>query len=284
VTYFGVLLRFIGIPMIVLAGVTASGLRRKGLPVQWRTWPWWGVLLGHAAIALLYTTPWDNYLVANRIWWYDPQLVTGITLGWVPIEEYTFFVVQTLLTGLWLLFWMGRIEPPGRPFHPSRAGRWISVAALGLLWALWLALLLGGWTRGRYMALLLAWFLPPILLQIAFGADILWHHRRLIAAGLIPPFLYLCIVDGLAIYGGTWTINPENTVSLDLVGILPLEEVTFFLITNVLIVFGMVLMLATESHRRFGTWRAQTSHDQHLERNGQDNPVTGQALSRGRHR
>ena len=54
-------------------------------------------------IAVAYTTPWDNYLVATNVWWYDESLVTGLKLGWVPIEEYTFFVLQTLMTGLWTL-------------------------------------------------------------------------------------------------------------------------------------------------------------------------------------
>jgi hypothetical protein len=33
---------------------------------------------------------------------------------------------------------------------------------------------------------------------------------------------------------------------------LPLEEITFFGMTSLLIVFGMVLMLARESHERVG--------------------------------
>ena len=70
----------------------------------------------HVLLAVVYTTPWDNYLVATGVWYYDPQLVSGIVLGWVPIEEYTFFVLQTILTSLVLLFvarrWHG---PRGRP-------------------------------------------------------------------------------------------------------------------------------------------------------------------------
>ena len=58
-----------------------------------------GVLI---VIALVYTTPWDNYLVATRVWWYNPELVMGITLGWVPLEEYFFFALQPIMIGLWL--------------------------------------------------------------------------------------------------------------------------------------------------------------------------------------
>jgi lycopene cyclase domain-containing protein len=253
-TYFGVLFRFIAPPLFLLAALSLYHIwRGRRVAPAFRTWPSWAILLGHVAIALLYTTPWDNYLVATRIWWYEPSLVTGITLGWVPIEEYTFFVVQTLLSGLWVLTLMRSMPAPARELCPSVLARWASSAVAGALCAVWLALLLTGWTRGLYMALLLVWFLPPIVLQLAFGADILWHYRRFIVLGLIPPFVYLCLVDAAAIHSGTWTINPQNTVGLEVGGVLPLEEITFFLVTNVLIVFGMVLMLARESHLRART-------------------------------
>ena len=77
--------------------------------------------------------------------------------------------------------------------------------------------------------------------------------RRLVLAGLVPPFVYLCVVDALAIKSGTWTISPAYTVGLDLLGVLPLEEIVFFLVTSTLISFGTVLMLARESHIRAGT-------------------------------
>ena len=253
-TYFGVLLRFIVPPLALLIALALYDARRgRRLPSHFQTWPPWAILLGHLAIALIYTTPWDNYLVANRVWWYQPSLVTGIVFGWVPIEEYTFFIVQTGLTGLWLLACMLRPRQPRTPFRPRVTLRWVSTGIASALWLVWLILLLSGWNRGLYMGLLLVWFLPPIILQLAFGADILWHHRRLVLVGLAVPFVYLCMVDGVAIQSGTWTINPANTVGLDLFRILPLEEVTFFLVTNVLISFGMLLMLAKESHLRAKT-------------------------------
>lgn len=253
-TYFGVLWRFIGPPLMLLAAITVYDLvRRRNVSDAYRTWPVWTILFAHVAIALLYTTPWDNYLVANKVWWYDPSLVTGIVFGWVPIEEYTFFVVQTLMGGQWLWLWMRRMAPQHREFVPSRLARWVPTAIGGIVWAASLVLLLAGWRRGWYMELLLVWFLPPILLQLAFGADILWHHRRLVLVGLVPPFVYLCVVDALAIRSGTWTISPAYTVGLDLLGVLPLEEIIFFLATSTLIAFGMVLMLAQESHTRART-------------------------------
>jgi lycopene beta-cyclase len=64
-----------------------------------------------ALIALVYTTPWDNYLVATGVWHYDPKLVLNITIGYVPIEEYSFFVLQTFLTGAFVYWLWSRFHP-----------------------------------------------------------------------------------------------------------------------------------------------------------------------------
>jgi lycopene cyclase domain-containing protein len=250
-TYFGFLLRFLVIPLVLMGGLTWRDLRR-GItrPLALRNWPAWVVLLLHVAVALLYTTPWDNYLVATRVWWYDPTLVTGITLGWVPLEEYTFFVLQTLTTGLWLLYLARRLPLEHSPgLHRSQA-RWIATPVVVLIWLGAVAILLSGWRPGTYLALELTWALPPIMLQLAFGADILWHHRRLVLLSLLPPTFYLCIADALAIGAGTWSINPGRSLNVYLVGGLPLEEFVFFTLTNSLVVFGMVLGLARESRDR----------------------------------
>jgi lycopene cyclase domain-containing protein len=252
-TYFAVLLRFVVLPTVILALIAAYHTWRGGQRVvAFRTWPGWAAVGLHVVVAVTYTTPWDNYLVAQRVWWYDPALVNGLTLGWVPIEEYLFFVTQTLMTGLWLLLWMRRLDAPPalRPVRTS--ARWISTAVLGVVWLAWLGVLLAGWMPGRYMALILVWALPPIMLQTAFGGDLLWRYRRLVSVGLGVPTLYLWIVDALAIRSGTWTISPEHTLGIELAGVLPIEEAVFFLVTNTLIVFGITLLLARESRERIG--------------------------------
>jgi lycopene cyclase domain-containing protein len=251
VTYFGFLARFLIAPLTLVGGLTLHDRhRRKLLPAALRGWPAWVVLLAHMAVALLYTTPWDNYLVATGVWWYDTDLVTGIVLGYVPLEEYTFFVLQTLLTGLWLLALARRVplKMGGRTLD-RRLRRGASLVAL-LLWLGSITVLLSGWRPGTYLALELAWALLPILGQLAFGADILWRYRRLILLALMPPTLYLCAADALAIGSGTWTIDPGQSVGVYLGSVLPLEEFVFFLLTNTLVVFGMVLVLARESQVR----------------------------------
>jgi len=259
-TYFGFLLRFLGIPLVILAALLAWRWRQQGYSGAGPTNPpTWAAILLHALIALVYTTPWDNYLVATRVWWYNPALVTGITLGYVPIEEYTFFVLQPVLSGFWLLF----LAPYNRPvslawLHVTSWRIW--TAAVGLvIWIGSLVLLLSGWTPGTYLALELVWALPPILLQLVFGMDILWRYRRLVAAAILPVTIYLSVADALAIGFGTWTINPARSLGVLLGGVLPLEEFVFFLLTNTLVIFGLVLLLASESRSRFQAIRRQLS-------------------------
>ena len=261
-SYFTFLGYFIGIPLLVLIVLAWHDHRAgRALPSSLQSWPFAAVVFAHVLVAVLYTTPWDNYLVATNVWWYDPALVTGIVLGWVPIEEYTFFVVQTLFTSLWLLALARRlpvhqspVTAKGEETNRQRAvdGRRLRFGAVALLAPVWLAplvLLLGDWQLGTYLALELVWALPPILFQLGFGADILWQHRRLVFWSLVPTTLYLAATDTVAIGSGTWTIDPAQSTGI-LIGTLPIEELIFFLVTNTLVVFGTILVLAKASQER----------------------------------
>lgn len=248
-SYFGFLALFLLIPMGLLAAAAVADHRRQRLlDASLRSWPAIPAILLHALIALIYTTPWDNYLVATRVWWYDPELVTGITFGWVPIEEYSFFILQPILAGLWLLFLGRRLterqEPSGLPL------RRYTLIAGGLIWLSAAAILALNWLPGNYLALELVWALPPLMLQLGFGADILWRRRKLVALSIASLTLYLSAADALAIGWGTWTINPVKSTGLLIGGILPVEEMLFFLLTNSLLIFGVLLLLAKESHVR----------------------------------
>ena len=271
-TYFGFLARFLGVPLVILAVLTYLDWRRgRQLPPRLHNYaPAW-VIAAHVVVAVVYTTPWDNYLVATRVWWYDPALVTGIVFGWVPLEEYTFFVLQTIMTGMWLLWLAKRIDAPAR-FTPQQMLRWWTAGILGLLWLAAAIILFSPWRAGTYLGLELIWALPPSIFQLGFGADILWHHRKLVLAALLPATVYLCVGDAIAIGSGTWTIDPAQSTGW-LVGTLPIEEAIFFLVTNTLVVFGITLVMSAESHdrvpasvrRRLSTMRRHHDHTPPLE-------------------
>jgi lycopene cyclase domain-containing protein len=242
-TYGVFLAVFLVIPILILLWVQRKTLQRNDLM-------WLAVLMG---IALIYTTPWDNYLVATHVWWYEPELVTGITIGWVPIEEYMFFLLQPLMVGLWTLH-LSRHLPDVASRSMPRIQR-AAVIATGAIWLGAIAILMAGWQPGRYLALILAWALPPVMLQLFAGADALWHQWRRVLIALASATVYLTAADALAIDGGTWTINPALSLNLYLGGVLPVEEFIFFFITNTMIVFTMTLVYAPLVRERIQKFR-----------------------------
>ena len=268
-TYFGFLLRFVGVPLLILTALTLWDARRgKRLPEQLRGMPAWFTIAAHIVAAVVWTTPWDNYLVATGVWFYNPELVTGITFGWVPIEEYTFFVVQTLLTGLWVLWLARNMKPAPAPFPHRPRLRAISAAVVAALVVAAVALFFSRWRPGTYLALEVGWLLLPVIPQMLAGADALWHHRRLVLFGLLPTWLYLSATDSLAIGSGTWTIDANQSLDILLFGVLPIEEFIFFGLTNLLIVFGMVLFLATDNVAVKRWARRFLGHRPYLEERG----------------
>jgi lycopene cyclase domain-containing protein len=208
----------------------------------------WLAIAVQVSLALVYTTPWDNYLVATRVWYYNPALVTGITLGYVPLEEYTFFVLEPLLVGLWWWLLARRLSAPAA-FSPSMRLRVWSAALLSVFWLISTAAFLSGPAPLTYFSITLLWAIPPIVIQCAFGADILWHHRRHIMATVLPLGLFLSAADSIAITAGTWTIDPAKSTGL-FIGALPVEEALFFFITVMLATFGLTLMRAQPSQER----------------------------------
>lgn len=259
-TYFGFLLRFLGLPILLLGLIAVFDHRRgKTIPVYFRGWPMWAAVLLHVVVAVVYTTPWDNYLVASGVWYYDPNLVTGVVLGWVPLEEYTFFVVETILAGLWIAFLMRRMTFAWPASLPSPHWRTAPAALVGIVWLGSVAVLVSGWPPGTYLGLELAWALLPIMVQLAFGGDILRRYGRLVVTAIGSLTLYLSAADYLAIGSGTWAINPAKSLPGLIAGVLPVEEVLFFLLTTTLIAFGIVLITAQESHQRFAELRRRLS-------------------------
>jgi lycopene cyclase domain-containing protein len=193
-------------------------------------------------IAFAYTTPWDNYLVANDVWWYGPDRVLA-TVAYVPVEEYAFFLLQPVLTGLFLYHVLARRGRMGRP--ASAMGARAGLAGAVLASVAGAALLLSGWTPGTYMGLILAWAGPIFVVLWGYDGRRLWAHRRLIAVAAGLPTLWLWGADWAAIYLEIWTISDVTSLGLDPFG-LPIEEMTFFLVTNLMVVKGILLFLYGE--------------------------------------
>lgn len=192
-------------------------------------------------LALLYTTPWDNYLVYRGVWWYGSDRVL-FTIGYVPFEEYLFFILQPLLTGLTLYHLLARTQQPTAPLSDHRTARLTGTFAFLALSVAGAALLLLSAERTLYLGLILAWASPVLAGLWFYGGGLLWQLRRPLAAGVLFPTLYLWGADRLALALDIWTIADQYTLGVSLLG-LPLEEALFFLLTNLLVAQGLLLFL-----------------------------------------
>lgn len=250
------------LPWVLLLGAVTFVAVRAGRPVAGGSAPpdrvaWWG-LAAHVALALAYATPWDNHLVANGVWGY-PEGRVWFTIGWVPIEEYAFFVLQTILTGLFLfavLRWQGdRAVARGMDGQPgpfSRGLRRRLGGAAVLLLAAGAGAVALGTERGTYLGLILVWALPVLAVQWLYGGDLLLRRWRSVVPAVALPTAWLWLADRLAIGAGIWWVSEELTAGWTPLG-LPVEEATFFLVTNLMVVFGLSLVLEPASWTR---WRA----------------------------
>jgi lycopene cyclase domain-containing protein len=234
-TYLQFHLAFVVMALLALAPMVAvSRTRARGEPV-WADNGYWAGVAIIVLVAVLYTVPWDNYLIANGVWGYGEGTVVGY-LWLAPIEEYLFIMVQPVLTGLWLSHltipdW-AESEIAIRPrVLMGLVGLGIGLLGLGLL------------VRGPatfYLGAILAWASPVLVLQWSVGAPQLWRARRTVAVGTLVPTLYLCAADRIAIWQGIWELSTTYITGIAPGG-LPIEEATFFLVTNLFVVQGLVL-------------------------------------------
>jgi len=204
---------------------------------------WLGVPL-IALLALVYTTPWDNYLIWRDVWHYGSDRVMG-TIGYVPIEEYLFFILQPLLTGFWFYWLFPRTQEPVEPEEG------VKVRILGT--GLWIVLSLAGALMLQedstvYLGLILVWAGPILALQWLVGGQLLWAAKFAWLMGTLIPTVYLWIADRIAIALEIWTISETYSTGVKLLG-LPIEEATFFLVTNLLVVQGLLLILLLGNRR-----------------------------------
>ena len=254
-TYLSVLLFFILIPLVINVlyliyrhySYAASGMPDNLV----KTNRYLAATIILTIIALIYTTPWDNFLVANKIWYYDTNKVIGILIGYVPIEEYTFFVLQTLLVSAFIFTFIRTLYLNSTDEKERREIRVISTVLLFLVWITAIFTYISQINALIYMNLILIWALPPIMLQLMYGADILWERKLPLVLFILISTTYLSTIDALAISANIWTISLNTSTGLLIGGILPIEELVFFLVTNVLIIFGITLIVSQKSSLRF---------------------------------
>jgi lycopene cyclase domain-containing protein len=195
---------------------------------------------------MVFTTPWDNLAAKWGIWGF-PREKFSLRIGYLPVEEYAFFLLQSAnvmlaIRALFRLF-------PG----------WVTGQETGL--TLWTLILLGAslvgwlivavslvWLRRRAgprvnYALHLAWFLPVIYLQWIVAPILFWTHAGLLALVTVAFGTYYTLADLAAVRAGTWYFDDRQITGWKLGGILPWEEIAFFFLTSLLVAQSYLLLL-----------------------------------------
>lgn len=187
-------------------------------------------------VALAYTTPWDNLLIAEGVWRYGEGRVVG-RIWLAPIEEYLFIALQSVLVATWTFENSGHVDASvGHTWRDRTVGMLagLAVTAAGV------ALVFGPQST-FYLGAIVAWAGPVLALQWAVGWRYLLAVRWRVAGAIAVPTAYLWVADWVAIRNGVWIISPDHTTGLALAG-LPIEEMTFFLVTSTFVVQGLVLL------------------------------------------
>jgi lycopene beta-cyclase len=237
VSYLTFLLVFLAPPIALLALAQPRPMAGVGSGVAWK---WILILCG---IAFVYTTPWDNYLVYRGVWSYGAERVIG-TIAYVPIEEYMFFILQPIMTGLWVSLLLGTsigrniggyvVEHTKPVYTRAYVMLWVALTLIG---ALMLTL-----DSSLYMGLILVWCSPVLAGMAWLSTPLFWRYRRIWALGVAVPTAYLWIADRFAIGRGIWDISDTYSFDFEPFG-LPIEEAVFFLVTNMLVVQGLLMLL-----------------------------------------
>ncbi|XP_050422717.1 uncharacterized protein LOC126834665 [Adelges cooleyi] len=190
-------------------------------------------------MAFVYTTPWDNYIIFNDAWMYSADKIIAV-IGYVPVEEYMFFVIQTVMTSLWALV-CTRWSPACFNFNYNQTShrliRWIPILLMSLVTVKGFRMAIPG-QETFYLGCIL-WWSSPVIIFLWYGAGNYFVKKLATSlVAVVVPTLYLCWVDQIALKDNVWHINEKTSLKIFLAEDLPFEECLFFLITNVIIVLG----------------------------------------------
>jgi len=199
-------------------------------------------------IVVVFTFPWDNWAVRRLLWEFpDERLLFRIDR--LPIEEIAFFVLQTLQVSFLTLAFCA-MEPISNPreivFTPDVMLR------LAVLFSAWGIIGAGSikWRESHvnmsYAWHLFYWFLPVVIAQWLFAAEILMPRIDVIVLSTIFIGGVLSIADVWAVQRGIWFFDSRQITGIYIARVLPWEEVAFFFVTSLLVAQSILLFVPAE--------------------------------------
>lgn len=166
------------------------------------------------------TTPWDSFLIRNKIWSYPPESILGYTFLDIPLEEMFFFVIQTYITAnLYHILSKPVIHPFKLTAAPSAGKRLFHLLGMMVLAYACQRSIVNLALEGKqfYMSLIVAWAGPFLLLLWSVAGMHILHlplHAAVLPIAL--PTAYLWLVDTVALRRGTWVIEAATKLEIHL--------------------------------------------------------------------
>jgi putative membrane protein len=198
---------------------------------------------------MLFTTPWDNLAAKWGIWGF-PREKYSFRIGWLPVEEYAFFLLQSVnvMLAVRALLWLVPDWQTGQETALSRTA--LILLGVSVLPWLFIAVQLR-WLRRRVgprvnYANHLAWFLPVLYFQWVLAPPLFSAHVLLLLAVTFLFGIYYTLADLVAVRGGTWFFDEKQITGWKLRGVLPWEEIAFFFLTSLLVAQSYLLLLPAE--------------------------------------
>lgn len=194
---------------------------------------------------LVFTIPWDNLAAKWGIWGF-PREKYSFRIGYLPIEEYLFFLWQSVNVMLAVRLLL-RALPDWRT-HQEGSFTLITLLLLGASLVVWLAMVIPlRWLRRKLgprlnYALHLVWFLPVIYAQWVIAPPIFAAHAGLLGWVTAAFGIYYTLADLVAVRAGLWFFDRKQITGWRL-GPLPWEEAAFFFLTSLLVAQSFLLLL-----------------------------------------
>ncbi|KAI8581712.1 hypothetical protein K450DRAFT_185497 [Umbelopsis ramanniana AG] len=198
-------------------------------------------LLFLCMVAMTTASIWDNYIVYHNAWWYCPTCVIAV-IGYVPLEEYMFFIIMTVITVHFTSLVM-RWQLPVLSINPSTSkltcdlSRYVpffGLMGLGIVSWFWAIP-----NTPFFYGCCILFYTLPVLAVLWYGSGLYIARRfKAVMVSVMVPTALLCIVDIVALRAGVWHINEKTSTEIFVVPDLPLEEFGFFLLVNTVIVFA----------------------------------------------
>ena len=193
----------------------------------------------------LFTSPWDNAAVKKGIWGF-PDHQHRFKINYLPIEEYLFFFIQTVLVILSTRW--AYLTFPSLSLHLETTLTPLKGVMCLLLFLIWFFLgrslhqkpLAPRW---NYTVHLFLWFSPLILLQWIIGYELFAPRLPFLLLLSMAWGLYYTLCDLVATAQGIWHFDSQQIHGTKILNILPWEESAFFWITSLLVAQSYILLL-----------------------------------------